>query len=113
MPFACTVGIPDPSRSVEHSVPWSLVCRDGRRLARVRGWVSDRSWGDAGDPPERVAEGRLRAVAELRGELADGDGARARARPRAQSCPTSVTRTTARPAASEAARSTCALMPQS
>src|SRR5215468_11504236 len=73
MPFACTVGIPDPSRSVEHSVPWSLVCRDGRRLARVPGLVSDRSWGDAGDPLERVAKGRLRAVAELRGELADGD----------------------------------------
>src|SRR5215470_13277168 len=82
MPFACTVGIPDPSRSVEHSVPWSLVCRDGRRLARVRGSVSDHSWGDAGDPLERVAEGRLRAVAELRGELVDGDRALLQARQR-------------------------------
>src|SRR6266540_70000 len=39
---------------------------------RMLGSVSDRAWGDPDDPLERMAEGRLGAVAELRGKFADG-----------------------------------------
>ena len=39
---------------------------------RVLGSVPDRARGDTDDPLESMTEGRLRAVAELGGELADG-----------------------------------------